>query len=191
MNMFKGKKVRLRAKTIADIDREQKLFEETEYNTELDRLTDSVYPPFSYDARRADMENGVRKNNDWDNCSLVIETLDHVAVGGIGVFKTDRTNGTFSYGLGISPEHQKKGYASEAIAIVLNYYFNELRFNKCTVQVYDFNEGSKALHRSMGFVEEGRLRDSKYSHGQYYDILLYGITKKEFNDTILPGLLQQ
>ena len=180
MNIFKGNKVRLRAKTIVDIERDKQRHTELEYNTELDRLSDKIYPPFSFDARIGDFENGVRQGNSLENCSLVIETLNGVAVGGIGVSNVDQVNGTFSYGLGISPEHQRKGYASEAIRLLLNYYFNELRFNKCNVTVFDFNEGSKQLHLALGFAEEGRLRESKYSNGQYYDVLMFGITKGEF-----------
>jgi len=180
MNIFKGKKIRLRAKTMADVERDKQLHVDSEYNTELDRLTDKVYPPFSFDAREGDFENGVKQGNSLENCGLIIETLDGIAVGGIGTSNVDQVNGTFSYGLGINPEHQRKGYASEAIRLLLNYYFNELRFNKCNVTIYDFNEGSKQLHIALGFVEEGRLRESKYSNGLYYDILMFGITKREF-----------
>jgi len=165
---------------MADVERDKQLYFESEYNTELDRLSDKVYPPFSFDARIGDFESGVKQGNGIENCSLVIETLDGVAVGGIGVSNVDQVNGTFSYGLGISPKHQRKGYASEAIRLLLSYYFNELRFNKCNVTVYDFNEGSKQLHIVLGFAEEGRLRESKYSNGRYYDVLLYGLTQEEF-----------
>jgi len=180
MNIFMGKKVRLRAKTMADIERDKKRHAESEYNTEIDRLTDKVYPPFSFDARIEDFENAIKQNIGIDNCNLIIETLDSTAVGGIVVSNVDQVNGTFSYGLGIREEYQRKGYASEAIRLLLNYYFNELRFNKCNVMVFDFNEGSKKLHMALGFVEEGRLRESKYSNGQYYDILMFGVTKEEF-----------
>jgi RimJ/RimL family protein N-acetyltransferase len=33
----------------------------------------------------------------------------------------------------------------------------------------------------FGFVLEGRLREAKYNNGKYYDILRYGLLKKEFN----------
>ena len=40
---------------------------------------------------------------------------------------------------------------------------------------------AKRLHLSIGFVEEGRQRESKFTNGRYYDILLYGITAEEYN----------
>lgn len=55
-----------------------------------------------------------------------------------------------------SHPHWRRGYASDAICIVLRYYFEELRYQKCTVSVYDFNESSLRLHEWLGFqVEAG------------------------------------
>lgn len=182
-NIFRGEKIRLRAKTASDIEKEKIKIDKEEYDTESDRLCDEIHLPYSFDSRKDALENEVKnKHNTWDNCNLVIETLDNVSVGGICITHADRTNGTFSYGLGISRAYWRKGYASEAIKLLVNYYFNELRFHKCNVTAYDFNEGSKALHIALGFVEEGRQRESKYTNGTYYDIIFYGLTREEFND---------
>lgn len=181
-NIFQGRKIRLRARTFADIERDKMKIEKSEYDTESDRLCYMIHLPYSAESRKDDWENEIKRFNTSENCNLVIETLDNTAVGGICITHADRTNGTFSYGLGISREHWRKGYASEAIKLLLNYYFNELRFNKCNVTVYDYNEASKALHMSLGFIEEGRQRESKYTNGKYYDMILYGMTAKEFCD---------
>lgn len=177
-NIFQGEKIRLRAKTLADIEQSQ--IESGEYDTQSDRLCDEIHLPQSLYARKEDIENDLKKQNTWDRCNLVIETLDGISVGGICITHADRTNGTFSYGLGISRKHWRNGYASEAIRVLLRYYFGEMRFHKCNVTVYDYNEASKVLHRSLGFVEEGRQRQSKFSDGVYHDILLFGITAEEF-----------
>lgn len=181
-NIFQGEKIRLRAKTLADIERDKTKVEKSEYDTENDRLCDVIYLPYSVESRKDGWENEVKTFNTWENCALVIETLDNVAVGGINITHANRTDGTFSYGVGISREHWRKGYASEAVKLFLNYYFNELRFHKCNIVVYDYNEASKALHNSLGFIQEGRQRESKYTNGKYYDAVFYGITENEFND---------
>jgi len=54
----------------------------------------------------------------------------------------DPRHGTFGYGISIAAAHRRKGYAAEAIAIVLRYYFEELRYQKVSVQIYSFNEPS-------------------------------------------------
>ena len=181
-NIFQGEKIRLRARTFVDIERDKAKIEKSDYDTESDRLCDIIHLPYSAESRKDDWENEIKKFNTWENCNLIIETLDNIAVGGICITNSDRTNGTFSYGLGISREHWQKGYASEAITLLMNYYFNELRFHKCNITVYDYNEASIALHKSLGFIEEGRQRESKYTNGKHYDLIFYGMTKKEFYD---------
>ena len=71
--------------------------------------------------------------------------------------------------------------ASEAIRLVLRYYFDELGFQKCNVGVYSFNEASIRLHEKLGFTREGVQRRSIFTRGQYYDNILFGITAEEFH----------
>ena len=183
-NIFKGEKIRLRAKTAADLANDKIRFGDPDYDTETDRLSDKIYLPCSYESRKEDFENGVRQKNTPANCNLVIETPDGVAVGSICATNVNQTDGTFSYGVGVDAKHRRRGYAAEAVKLLLNYFFNELRFHKCNVTVFDFNAGSKALHKAMGFTEEGRQRESKFSQGAHHDIILYGITKNEFNERV-------
>ena len=59
----------------------------------------------------------------------------------------------------------------------LNYYFNELRYNKVNVYIYDYNTPSIKFHEKLGFKKEGRLRQMAYSMGKYHDTLFYGLLK--------------
>lgn len=178
-NIFQGEKIRLRAKTLADIDKAA--IESPEYDTESDRLCDFIRLPNSYDARKEGLEIETKRRNAWERCELIIETLDGVTVGSMCTTYADRSDGTFSYGVGVKREFWQKGYATEAVRLFLNYYFNELRFHKCNVSVFDYNAASKQLHLALGFVEEGRQRESKFTDGRYHDIVQFGITADEFN----------
>ena len=95
INIFHGKHVRLRARNQFDVERDKEIIKNSAYDTEIDRLTDSIYLPSSIEARLEDWESGIKTANTWENCSLVIETMAGVAVGGIGIAEADRTNGTF------------------------------------------------------------------------------------------------
>ncbi|MGH2508259.1 MAG: GNAT family N-acetyltransferase, partial [Ktedonobacteraceae bacterium] len=88
--------------------------------------------------------------------------------------------GSFCYGINTKQEHRGKGYASEAILLVLRYYFQEMRYQKVTVRVYSFNEPSIKLHEKLSFQQEGRIRRTVFTKGHYYDELLYGMTAEEF-----------
>jgi RimJ/RimL family protein N-acetyltransferase len=112
---------------------------------------------------------------------FVIEHLaDGKPAGTINTHTLEPENGTFSYGLGIHPVYRRKGCASEAILLLLNYYFKELRYHKCTVGVFSFNKASYELHKKLGFIHEGTLREMEFSNGEYYDHIMFGMTKNEF-----------
>lgn len=90
--------------------------------------------------------------------------------------------GVFKYGLRILRPYWRRGYARESITIVLRYYFHELRYQKVTAIVYSFNERSRRLHESLGFVLEGRLRRMVYTDGTLHDELYFGLTREEFDE---------
>jgi RimJ/RimL family protein N-acetyltransferase len=104
-------------------------------------------------------------------------------------FMSDRRAGTFGYGLGIGRPHQRRGYATEAIVLLLRCMFGEPRYQKCDVGVYAYDTASLALHRKLGFVEEGRRRRAQFMAGRYHDEVLLGLTVEEFTaDHPLPGV---
>jgi RimJ/RimL family protein N-acetyltransferase len=82
--------------------------------------------------------------------------------------------------LGINRPYWRQGYASETIYLVLRYFFLELGYQKVNPGVFSYNEGSLALHRRLGFKEEGVLRRMIYSGGEYHDDIHFGMTREEF-----------
>ena len=144
-------------------------------------MLDFVWPPVSAASEVARIEkDALRHSLKDDSFDWVIATLDGEPVGTIETNNVQPRNGTFGYGVFVGREHQRKGYASEAITLVLRYYFQELRYQKCTIFVHSDNAASRALHERLGFRLEGTLRRMIYTHGQYVDALYYGITAEEF-----------
>lgn len=67
-----------------------------------------------------------------------------------------------------------------AVPLLLNHMFGERRLHKCEANVWAFNAPSLALHRKLGFTEEGRLRDHEFLAGRHHDVVLFGMTAPEF-----------
>ncbi len=111
---------------------------------------------------------------------FVVETLDGENVGGISYHTRDRKNGTFSFGIVVGREHRRRGYAEEAARILLRYGFWERRYQKCNSACAYDNEASIRLHKSLGFVEEGRRRRQVFYSGEYHADILFGMTREEF-----------
>ncbi|MBJ6360724.1 GNAT family N-acetyltransferase [Paenibacillus sp. GCM10012307] len=175
-NIWTGNKVRLRAIVPGDWEK----FHNNDYDTEGARLSYMTQFPRSEEGTRLWTESKAAEGANGDQYTFAIETLNSELIGSIGTHTTDPRNGTFKYGIGIFREHWRKGYASEAVKLLLGYYFEELRYQKASAHVYAFNEGSIALHERLGFRLEGRLRNMVYTNGEYYDELVYGLLISEF-----------
>lgn len=184
-NIFEGNLVRLRAVEPSDWEF---YFNWDRGTTENGRLTDEIWFPSSSVASKEWAEKEAR-HQDGDAFRFHIETLIGEPVGTINTHACQPRSGTFMYGLGIKEEHRRKGYASEAIRLVLRYYFGERRYQKCNAEVFSFNEPSIRLHERLGFTLEGRLRRMIYSGGAFHDALIYGITREEFEADNAPDVV--
>ncbi len=111
-----------------------------------------------------------------------IDNLEGTDVGGISLHSRNRKNGTFGLGLNISRPHRRNGYAEDSARILLRYCFLERRYQKCNSACVCSNEASIKLHRKLGFFEEGKRRRQFFLNGRYYDDILFGLTREEFDE---------
>lgn len=174
-NYWEGRTVRLRAIEPGDAERHILW----NLDSEAARRFDQLDLPASRESVRRWAQQTSLKGGD-DGFHFEIETLEAVPVGMIVTDSCNQRNGTFEIGVAISAEQQRRGYASEAIRIVLRYYFEELRYQKVTAWVYSFNEPSILLFERLGFRREGQLRRMLYTRGGHSDLLIFGLTGEEF-----------
>jgi len=147
---------------------------------QVSRLADVVPFPESAEAVRQRIAAASTQEPSNDRFRWVMVADDDHLVGSINSHSCDRRVGSFSFGLALAPHHQGHGYASEAIRLVLRYFFEELGYQKVYVHVYEFNQASRTLHERLGFIQEGRLRRMNFTAGQHWDVLVYGMTREEF-----------
>ena len=176
MDIWQGPTIRLRAVEPGDAE----IFFAWNRDAELSRHLDFVWPPSSLERQRRWAEKTATQEPANDHYFMVIEAPDGQAAGCIDTHDCDRRAGTFRYGIAVRPEYQRRGYAREAILLVLRYFFDELRYQKVTVYVHSNNPASIGLHERLGFMPEGRLRRMIFTEGQYFDELFYGMTVEEY-----------
>lgn len=177
-SIWRGKRVRLRAVEPED----WKVHFVWDQDSEMARRSYEVPFPNSTTAAKEWAEQQSKNKGTDETFRFQVENHDGDLVGSINTFRCDPRTGVFSYGLGIGSEHRRKGYASEAILLVMRYYFFERRYQKASILVYSFNDASINLHESVGFELEGRLRRMGFTRGQYYDYLFFGMTIEEFTE---------
>lgn len=179
-NCFTGKRVRLRALEPQDVE----IWVENDRNkdTDMSHCDDCIPLPRPEWMLRQDFPERIKRESEMQSYRFVIENKEGQVVGSINAHSVDVRMGSFSYGLGIQEEFRHKGYASEAILLLMRFYFMELRFHKCNAAAYEFNEASIGLHDRLGFVREGRQREVGYTKGRYWDLIEFGMTKEEFEE---------
>src|SRR4051812_26476051 len=128
-NFWQGKKLRLRAVEPSDWE----IHFEWNRDSEMARRVDQVWFPSSREEVRRWAEETSRHGAQDDRFYFVMENLAGEHVGLISTHACNRRVGSFEYGVSVRPQHQRQGYASEAIRLVLRYYFEELRYQKVTV----------------------------------------------------------
>jgi RimJ/RimL family protein N-acetyltransferase len=111
---------------------------------------------------------------------FTIVNHDGEIVGGVNLNSISEKNGTFSIGMQIDRDNRGKGYGTAAMRLVLKYAFFERRLNKYYGSVLDGNIASETMLKKLGCKEEGRRRQMVYTDGRYFDEILYGLTKEEF-----------
>jgi len=173
---WQGERVRLRGVEMRDAE----TFAAWEHDGEAERRLDEIHFPLTIERIQAWIATLTAEEPRDDAYHWMIENRTGQTVGVIFTYTCNRHNGTFRYGVEIGREHWGQGFATEAICLILRYYFRELRYQKVTVGVYAFNEGSVKLHEKLGFQQEGRMRRMIYSNGEYHDEYILGMLREEF-----------
>jgi RimJ/RimL family protein N-acetyltransferase len=144
-------------------------------------LGDLIGPPRSAEHFRGRAKEEASTAPDAERFPLAIEAVaTGELVGVVGVHQADPRAGWFEYGISVGAAHRRKGYAGEAVSLLLRFMFGERRYHRCEARILAHNGASLALHRRLGFVEEGRLRDRVFQGGRHGDLLVLGLLADEF-----------
>jgi RimJ/RimL family protein N-acetyltransferase len=173
---FQGRHTRLRAVEPSDA--------ETHFlwnqDSEMTRNIDDIWFPGSREAAKQWAARTALREPAGDDFQFVIENSAGEHVGLVGTHDCKPRHGTFSLGIAVRREHQRRGYAADALHTVMRYYFEELRYQKLTVNIYEFNEASLRLFEHLHFQQEGCLRRMMFTGGRFFDQKVLGITAEEF-----------
>ncbi|MEK6893501.1 MAG: GNAT family protein [Nanoarchaeota archaeon] len=118
--------------------------------------------------------------------SLAIELKSEKrAIGGIGLSKVDKFQGTAQVGYWLGEKYHKRGLMSEALFEVLEFAFVKLNLRRIEAKVFVKNNASSALLIKSGFTHEGTLRKASIvkSTKEIRDDLIYGLLKEDWEKT--------
>lgn len=101
-------------------------------------------------------------------------------IGTIGFNNWNSKNKRAEIGYDLQPRYWRRGYATEAIQRVLSFGFREMDINRMGAVVYLENTASRQLLTSIGFEEEGILKEYMLQKGQFYDVTMFSLLKRNF-----------
>jgi RimJ/RimL family protein N-acetyltransferase len=117
-----------------------------------------------------------------DDGTTATDGTARTRIGVLELDPIDHETGVADLGLWIHPDHHRRGYAREAIDLLVGYAFDELRLHKVTANAYARNEASRQMLASLGFVEEGVGREDGFLDGDYHDTHYFGVLDREWRE---------
>lgn len=105
---------------------------------------------------------------------VIVDSATDTAIGKIGIWeKVGKSN---EIGFMLARSHWRHGIVSEALEVLLPYYFNHLGVNTLTTDVDPRNEGSIGLLEKFGFTETGRKKSTMEIGGVWVDSVYLALT---------------
>lgn len=103
----------------------------------------------------------------------------HEFIGGIG-FTLDRRFDRAEIGYWLAEPFWGLGYMTEAAQSLVKYGFEQLGLNKITSSHFETNPASGKVLLKSGLKKEGELQEHIKKNSTYQDLLVYGLTKNEY-----------
>lgn len=72
-----------------------------------------------------------------------------------------------------------KGYAKEAIQLMIQYGFQEKGLHKIIARVLSYNSASMRTHEAAGYTREAYLREDVCINGNYVDLVVFSLIRHE------------
>jgi RimJ/RimL family protein N-acetyltransferase len=145
----------------------------------------SVPYPLSVDRARSEI---ARFEEEWESgaaatFAIALREDAELCVGSIAIRHIDREHEEGELSFWISEAAQGNGYASEAAGAVVNYAFRELGLNRVCAYHMVRNAASGHVLSKIGMSQEGRLRQRVRKWGEYEDVLLWAVLRREISLT--------
>jgi RimJ/RimL family protein N-acetyltransferase len=87
--------------------------------------------------------------------------------------------GWVSVGIGEAAQ-RGQGCGTDAMRLLLQFAFDELNLHRVQLTVFRYNTHAIRLYERLGFQHEGTFREFLQRDGERYDMLLYGLLRREW-----------
>ncbi len=99
----------------------------------------------------------------------LIFTIDNIRAGFAKFYDIDRANGCCVLGGDIHKDFRGNGYAKCLWTLILDKCFDELGLHRVSLTTAEYNAKAQRVYFGLGFKHEGKLTQSLYRDGKYWD----------------------
>ncbi len=180
-----GKNISLRALEPDDA----RLLYHWENDPEVWRISNTIAPYSRFDIDQYILNSGDIYTSKQLRLMMILTADPMVVVGAIDLFDFDPLNRRAELGILVNNEYRGKGYAQEAIVLIMDYAFNTLNLHQLYCHVPVDKEINIHLFKKCGFVQSGIRQHWRWSKERWTDEYLMQLipTKENSNERILPS----
>lgn len=102
-------------------------------------------------------------------------------IGDISLNHVSREHAQGEIGFVINPEHQRRGYATEACTAVMRLGFEEFGLHRVVGRADPRNAGSVGVMERLGMRREANFRENEFIKGEWGDEVVYAILATEWH----------
>lgn len=124
------------------------------------------------------------ESNEGINWAITIKGSPKL-IGIIGHYRISAENHRCEIGYMILPQHNGKGYVTEAVDVVLEYGFNDLQMHSIEAIIDPDNIASERVLQKNGFVKEAHIVENELYEGKFWDTVIYSILKRNFRKSAI------
>ena len=143
-----------------------------------------VHFPSSMDYHKMWFQN---LKNDQLNQRFAIEAPDFGIIGISSLMNIDWRNNHAWHGVMLGEANIRgKGFGADAVMATMRYAFDELHLERLDGSIIEYNKISYAFYcsKELGWKEEGRRKNYYFRRGRYWDQIITGITRQDYQELI-------
>lgn len=171
---IQGKKVVLRAISMKDAG----LLMELINDAETEKMLGGSSFPVSLEGQEKWIATQTGRT-DVLRCIVALKETEE-GIGTVILSDIDTKNGIAQVHIKMDKQRGRgKGYGADALNVIVNYAFDEMRLNCIYADVLEYNTVSQKLFEKCGFHRDGVLRSRVYKGGRYNNVISYSRLKED------------
>jgi RimJ/RimL family protein N-acetyltransferase len=119
--------------------------------------------------------------SEHDVAFAIVLRQDDRLIGATALHQIDFLRRNCAFGIVIGdPGEWGKGHGTEATRLIVGHAFETLNLNRVWLHVYEYNPRGIRAYEKVGFRREGVLRQDTFRDGRYWDTVVMGILREEW-----------